>query len=207
MRWIALVAFLFGANLSGYAQDKLTGFESPEKAFCAYLAGIVSQDFDVMLSSLTPEAKAYHIGLAVVSVPCLFEKKEMQMLFADHGIDTSPGDGQAKGKTDEKAAEKAFVDSMLKVKNPGKLMRQLADRAERIAKQLANPDDAAPKLKTQTPKELLSSVKLGKVTITGASAVATATVADAAKNVFCAMPEKIQFRRINGRWYCDIDPR
>src|SRR5437016_3561552 len=105
MRWIALVPFLVAANVSAFAQDKLPGFESPEKAFRAYVTGAVSQDFDLTLSSLTPEAKAYHIGLVVASVPYFFEKKEMEKLFADHGIDASSGDGPAKEKIDEKTAE------------------------------------------------------------------------------------------------------
>ena len=148
MRWIGLVASLLVANSSGFAQEKLPGLESPEKAFRAYLTGTVSQDFDLMLSSLTPEAKSYHIGLAVVSVPYLFDKKGMEKLFADHGIEKPAVDV----KTGEKDSEKAFADAMLKVKNPANLMRQLADRAEKIAKELSNPDDPAPKSKSPSQK-------------------------------------------------------
>lgn len=57
MRSIALATFVFGASLPCFAQDKLPGFDSPEKAFHAYLNGAVSQDFSLTLSSLTPEAK------------------------------------------------------------------------------------------------------------------------------------------------------
>ena len=193
MRWIALATFILGASFLAFAQNTSPGFDSPERAFRAYVSGTVSQDFDLVLSSLTPEAKAHHIGLAVVSVPYLFEKKDIQKLFAEHGIDTSSGARHAEGNVDEKAGEKAFVDSMLKVKNPGKLMRQLAHRAEKIAKQLANPDDLAPKLKTPTPKELLSSVKLGKVTMTGNSAVAAATVGDSARICSPRCPKRFSF--------------
>jgi hypothetical protein len=207
MRWFALLPFLFAANLPGFAQEKLPGFESPEKAFQAYVIGAASQDFDLTLLSLTPEAKAYHIGLVVASVPYFFEKKEREKLFADHGIDTSPGDGPAKGQANEKAAEKAFVDAMLQVKNPAKLVRRLTARAEDLAKKLANPDDPAPKSKMPSQRELLSAVTLGTVTITEDAAFAKAKVADPAKSVFVTMPEMIQFRRIKGRWYCDIDPR
>jgi hypothetical protein len=74
MRWITFAAFLFATNSLGLAQDKTPGFESPEKAFRAYLTGSASHDFDLMLSALTPEAKAYHVGLAVVTVPYLFDQ-------------------------------------------------------------------------------------------------------------------------------------
>src|SRR5262249_6152178 len=127
---IALATFMFAASLSGVAHDNPGGFESPEKAFTAYLTGAVSGDFDLMLSSLTPKGKAYHIGLAVVSVPYLFGKKEMEKIFADHGIDRSLGDGADKGDADERAMEMAIVDAMLKVKNPARLMRLLKDRTK-----------------------------------------------------------------------------
>jgi len=203
MRWIALTALLFVATSSGFAQDKLPGFESPEKSFLAYLTGTVSQDFDLMLSSLTPEAKAYHIGLAVVSVPYLFDKKAMEKLFADHGIDKLAGDA----KEEKKDSEKAFVDAMLKVKKPAKLMQQLVDQSKKIAKMLANPDDPEPKSKAPSQKELLSSVTLSKVKITGDSAVATVAVAESAKDIFATLPKMIEFRRIKDRWYCHVDPR
>ncbi len=207
MRWIALATFFFWASLSCFAQDKLPGFDSPEKAFHAYLTGAVSQDFDLMLSSLTPEAKAYHIGLVVGSIPFFFEKNEMERLFREHGIGLSSSRKRAKENAVEQAAEKAFVDAMLKVKNPAKLVRTLTARAEKIAKQLATPGDSQPKSKTPTQKELLSSVTLSKVTVTEDSAVATVTVAASAKTVFSTLPEKVDFRRIKDRWYCHIDPR
>jgi hypothetical protein len=100
-----------------------------------------------------------------------------------------------------------YVELMLKVKNPAKLMQKLVDREEEIAKELANPSDPAPKSRRPSPAELLSSVTLDKVTITDDSAVAKATVAESAKVIFSTMPEKIEFRRIKDRWYCHIDPR
>jgi hypothetical protein len=204
MRSIVLVTFLFGVPLSCFAQEKLPGFESPEKAFHAYITGAVSQDFDLTLSSLTPEAKAYHIVLVVISVPSFFEKDEMEKLFHEHGIDLS---GPAKEKADEQAAEKAFVDAMLKIKNPAKLVRTLAARQQKIAKQLAVPADPKPEPKSSTQEQLLSSVTLGKVDITEDSAVATVTVAASAKEAFSTMPKNVEFRRIKGRWYSHIDPR
>ena len=207
MRSTALAIFVFGASLSCFAQDKLPGFDSPEKAFHAYLTGAVSQDFDLTLSSLTPEAKAYHIGLAVVSAHFLFGKDpEMQKVFREHGIEPSAAALKEKEEPDPNASEKAFVNRMLKIKCPAKLMRQIADRHEKLAKQLAAPDDTQPKSKPPTTKELLSSVKLGRVAITADLAEATIKVAASAKDLL-SIPKKVEFRRIKNRWYCHIDPR
>jgi hypothetical protein len=205
MRSIALASFLIAIPLTSVAQKKLPGFDSPEKAFDAYLRGAVSQDFDLTLSALTPEAKAYHIGLVVVSVPYFFDKNEMEKLFREHGIPS--GRGRANGKTDQQAGDKAFVEAMSKVKNPAKLVRTLAARQEKIARDLSTPGDPQPESNAGTQKELLSSVRLNKVTITADSAVATVRITASAKKVLSAMPEKVEFRRIKDRWYCHIDPR
>ena len=47
MRSLALAAFVLGGTLPSFAKDKLPGFDSPEKAFHAYCAGVVSEDFDI----------------------------------------------------------------------------------------------------------------------------------------------------------------
>jgi hypothetical protein len=133
----------------------------------------------------------------------------MQRIFREHGLDPKPssGDGQAKEEPDQEASEKALVDAMLKIKNPAKLMRQIADRHEKLAKLMGTSGVARPETKQPTAKELLSSVKLGKVTVTKDSAVAAVTVAASARNKFSSMPENIEFRRIKNRWYCHIDSR
>jgi hypothetical protein len=210
MRSLALAAFVLGATLPSFAKDKLPGFDSPEKAFHAYLTGVVSEDFDLMLSSLTPEAKAYHVALSLFSAGFLFgQDPEMQKVFREHGIEPSSDDGDD-GQTeeaDEDSPDRALVDAVSKIKNPGKLMKQIADRHEKLAKLMASSGDARPESKRPTAKELLSSVTLGKITMKRNSAAATVTVAASAKDVFSAMPEKVQFRKIKSRWYCHIDPR
>jgi hypothetical protein len=207
MRSIELAALFFGASLPCFAEDKLPGFDTPEKAFHAYVTGAVSQDFELTLSSLTPEAKAYHIGLALFSAEFLFGKDpEMQKVFREHGIEPSSGDGKAKKEMDATAREKAFVTAMLKIKNPAKLMRQIAERHQKLARLIAQSLDTPPKSKLLSEKELLAAVTLGKVAITRDSAAATVTVAAPAKELL-RMPEMVQFRRIKNRWYCHIDPR
>ena len=208
MRLLALATFVFGTSLSSFAQDKLPGYDSPEKAFQAYLTGVVSEDFDLMLSSLTPEAKAYHVSLSLFSAAFLFSQDpEMQRIFREHGIEASSGDRQAPEEADQNAADRALVDAMSKIKNPGRLMKQIADRHEKLAKLMASSGDAPPESKRPTGKELLSSVTLSKIAMKEDSAEANVTVAASAKNVFSAMPKKVQFRRIKNRWYCHIDPR
>jgi len=208
MRSLALATVVFGVSLPSFAQDKLPGFDSPEKAFHAYLIGVVSEDFDLMLSALTPEAKAYHISLSLFSAAFLFgQDREMQRIFREHGIEACSGDGQATEEADQDDADRALVDAMSKIKNPGKLMKEIADRHEKLAKQMAGSGDTRPESKQPTGKELLSSVTLSKIAMKGDAAEATVTVAASAKNVFSAMPEKVQFRRIKNRWYCHIDPR
>ena len=207
MRAITLSTLIFAASLPCLAQDNLPGFDSPEKAFHAYLTVAVSQDFDLTLSSLTPETKAYHIGLAVFSAHFLFGKDpEMQKVLREHGVESFTGDGKAKEEIDPKAAEKTLVAAMLKIKNPAKLMRQIADRHEKLAKELAALDNAQPQAKPATVKQLLAAVQLGRVAIREDSAEASITVAASAKERL-SLPERVEFRRIKGRWYCHIDPR
>jgi len=199
MRSLALAALVFGATLPSSAKDTRPGFDSPEAAFHAYLMGVVSEDFDLMLSSLTPEAKAYHLGLSLFSAVYLFgQDPEMQKVFREHGIDPSLDDG-ASGQTkkaDEDSPDTALVNAMSKIKTPGRLMKQIADRHEKLAKLMTNSGDARPEWKRPTAKELLSSVTLGKVVVKEDSAQATVTVAPSAKDAFSAMPEKVQFRKL-----------
>ena len=222
MHRLTFFAIVFTSSLASVAEDRLPGFDSPEQAFRAYVTGAITEDFDLMLSSLTPEAKAYHIGLAIFSAVFLFsEDPAMQKVLRDHGLvpssddphaqdepdEPSSDDPHAQDKPDEKVAEKMYIDAMLKIKDPGKLMRQIADRHEELAKLLAKSDDARANTKQPTEKELISSVTLENVTITDDSATASVHIVASAKHILNEIPDKIQFRRINKRWYCDIDPR
>ena len=191
-----------GAN----AYEKPRGFDSPDAAFRAYVTGAVTEDFDLMLSSLTRESKAYHIGLSVFSATFLFgEDPAMQKALRDHGPQRT-SDADEEGESDEAK----LVDAMLRIKDPGKRMKKIADRHYELAKQLAEPDDPATGSKRPTKKEqlaLISSVTLENVKIANSSATASVRLAPAARDARTHIPSTIHFRRINSRWYCDIDPR
>ncbi len=131
---LTFVAIVVTSPLAFAAEEKPPGFDSPDAAFRAYVTGAVTEDFDLMLSSLTRESKAYHIALSVFSATFLFgEDPTMQKALRDHGLQPT-SDADEEGELDEAK----LVDAMLRIKDPGKLMKKIADRHYELAKLLAD---------------------------------------------------------------------
>ncbi|HID75516.1 MAG TPA: hypothetical protein EYP56_05905 [Planctomycetaceae bacterium] len=190
-RW-TLIAVVFASPLVHAADEKPRGFDSPDAAFRAYVTGAVTGDFDLLLSALTRQSKAYHIGLAIFSATYLFrDDPAMQKILRGHGLEPSADTDEA-----DSADEAGFVDAMLGIKEPGKLMKTIADRHLQLAKRLAKPKDARAHRNPPTREELLrlvSSVTLENVEITDHSAVASVKLPAPAKDRLTEIPDTIQF--------------
>lgn len=206
-RWSCL-AIVLALSSPVVAAEKPRGFDSPEAAFQAYVSAAAAEDYDGMLATLTPQAKAWTIGLAVYSSLLLFsEDPATKQIFAEHEVTAALRSVPEDESVDEKTRERLLVEAMLKIKEPGKLMRRIAERHEQLAKLLAEKDDAKVNTPEPTAKELIPAVTLGKVTIDGDSATAKVTMAAPAKEVFAGLRDEAKFRRIGKRWFCDFDPR
>lgn len=206
MYHLTFVIIVVTSSLAFAAEGKVRGFDSPDAAFRAYITGAIMEDFDLMLSSLTRESKAYHIALSVFSARFLFgEDPAMRKALRDHGV-PSTFDADEEGKQHDAR----LVDAILKIRNPGELMKKIADRHHELARQLAPSDSPGPASKRLTRTEqlaLISSFVLENVAIAGSSATASVRLTPPARDARTHIPRTIHFRRINGRWYCDIDPR
>ena len=169
MYHLTFVIIVVTSSLAFAAEEKVRGFDSPDAAFRAYITGAVTEDFDLMLSSLTRESKAYHIALSIFSARFLFgEDPAMQKALRDHGV-PSTFDADEEGKQ----RDARLVDAILKIKNPGELMKKIADRHHELAELLAQSDSPGVASKRLTRKEqlaVISSYVLENVTVTGSSA-------------------------------------
>jgi hypothetical protein len=192
-------------------KNALPGYDSPERAFRAYLTGAVTEDFDQMLSALTPESRAYHVGLAMMSVGYLFDKAAGEKLLRDHGADFflhghAPATSTEAGRKNEPENE-ALVRVVLTIKNPGQLMKAIVVREEEIARQWAKTGEPHDTRKQPTTEQLIGSVVLNDVKINGSAASADIELTQPAKDYVAAEWKTVKFRQIRDRWYCDIDPR
>ena len=195
------------------------GFDSPAAAFHAYITGKVTQDFDSMLSALTRESQAYHIGLAVFALTYLYQEDEYKKILREHGLSTmstanrpdkeKERDGAAREQeATEDADETQYIDAMLSIKNPEKLMKKVSEREGEIARRLAKDKVAPPSTKEPTKKEIIESIVLKDIEITEDAATGCVELREPAKSLNGAWQKKdVRFRKIQNRWYCDIDPR
>ncbi len=161
-------------------------------------------DYDQMLSALTPESQAYHIGLSVFAVSYFFGKEGSEQVLREHGFVAPPSPNQ-EGELDDTA----FVKAMLAIKDPGRLMKKAVDREIWIATQMAGAIRAQESTKPPTTDEIVAAVTIKNVSVTGDTAEATVELAQPAKDALANMRETklVKFRRIENRWYCNIDPR
>jgi hypothetical protein len=217
--WLVVFALLILA-LVVHAKEKPPGFDSPEQAFRAYITGAITEDFDLMLSALTRESQAYHTGLAVFSLTYLFQKDECEKLLRDHGVSTEATANQkdehnkrdgatVSGKEESKECDDTvFIDAMLKIKNPGQLMRTVCEREDEVSKLFAKANSVREKTKEPTKKNIIESVLLKDIRIAKDTATGRVELLQPAKAINALYREKeVKFRRIKRRWYCDIDPR
>jgi len=206
MNYLVFFAVALVCSCVCTAQEKLPGFDSPDSAFRAYVTGAATEDFDLLLSALTRESQAYHVSLSIFSATFLFgEDPNMQKLLRDHGLGLAPD-------TDEQVelGNISLVDVMSTIKEPGKLLKEIVDRQNDMAKLLAESDDSVIGAKPPLRKELLrliSSVTLQDKKISGNIVTASVKLEPEAKQALVNVPGEVRFRRIEDRWYCDIDPR
>ena len=202
-----------GAASNAARKEAVAGFDSPESAFRAYATGAVTEDSDLMLSALTRESRAYHIGLAWMSLSYVFSPDECQQIMREHG---SPALLAAFGsnETDTYGVRTAsrgqveFINVTLETKNPGKLFKRLYDRQKEAGRLWLKNEDVPSRKKGPTNKEILAAVALKNVKITNDTATGRIELHPPAE---ASDPkwgkEEVKLRRIKGRWYCDIDPR
>ena len=149
-------------------------------------------DYDQMLSALTPESQAYHIGLSVFAVSYFFGEEGSEQFLREHGFVAPPSPNQ-EGELDDTA----FVKAMLAIKDPGRLMKKAVDREIWIAAQMAG----AIRRKHETADnraEIVAAVTIKNVSVTGDTAEATVKLAKPAKDALANMRETklVKFRRM-----------
>lgn len=221
--WTLTVLVVAG---NGAAADRQPGFDSPGEAFHAYVTGMVTEDYELMLSALTPKSRAYHVGLAVFSAVYLFgDDPEMQKLLREHGVDVSPSSepddeppGDDEPRKEQAGEDKSLVEFVRRVNRPAELMKKIFDRHRELAKLLAEAEDqpdgnpAEPEndrngAEPPTDEAIVSSITLENLEIAGKRATASLKLSPPVKQSDTGLPETVHFRRIKGRWYCHIDPR
>jgi hypothetical protein len=186
-------------------QNALPGYDSPEEAFHAYVRGNVSQNFDQMLSALTPESKAYHVGLAVISVGYLFDKNAGEKLLRCHAA-AFEKEAKLEGESDDMF----LVRVVGAVTDPGGLMKAIVQREEELAKQFADVTTTPDNRKQPTMDRLIESINLKNTKVSGSMAVADVEYTKPAKDYLAneaTALKTVKFRQIDNRWYCSIDPR
>jgi hypothetical protein len=102
----------------------------------------------------------------------------------------------------------AFIDAMLRVKNPGKLMKRISEREDEVGKLFAKANRIPENAKEPTRREVIDSVAIKDLRIANDVATGRVELLQPAKAYNTLWQGKeVKFRRINQRWYCDIDPR
>jgi hypothetical protein len=142
----------------------------------------------------------------------------LNLLFSD---DAEEGDDTCENKQPDnqgEADDRAFVEFVLTIRQPAKLMKKIADRHRKLADQLAEhqpaQDDPAAKPEVggkerrPTPREkIISSITLERIVISGDAATASVKSSAQAESHVISIPDSVDFRRVKNRWYCHIDPR
>ena len=72
---------------------------------------------------------------------------------------------------------------------------------------MANPEVVGAEKGQPTAEEIISWITLEHVQITGDTAGASVKSAPLAESFVTNIPDAIEFRQIENRWYCHIDPR
>jgi hypothetical protein len=206
----AVAAFLILAVSTGIAAEPAGGFDSPVEAFRAYLLASAHQDYDQMLATLTRESRAHHLALAVFSAEFLFSQDpEMRKVLAEH----LPGEKDLQGLPEDE--ERRIVEVMARIKNPGQLLAKIGMRHDQLARQVVAAEKgkgqpgspAAQTPDTAKRDRLLSDVRIDNLKMEGDSASAVARVPGDLAESLSSVPGPLRFRRVGGRWFCDLDPR
>lgn len=184
------------------------GFDTPEEAYRAYLTGQVTEDPALMLSALTRDSQAFHVGLAVFSAEYLFgEDPEMQKVFQKHGVTKAFDDFNQQ----EEPGEEQLVLTIRKIKEPDKLLAYIYKRHSQLAEPLTKENEIKAERNHFTRVQrlqLVAQVTLKDVNIQGATATASVMIGESAQEHLRSLPQEMQFSRIEGEgWKCVIDPR
>ena len=201
---------LFGSIVSGSsafcrAEDPSPGYDSPESAVRAYAAAATVEDYPRLFSALTRESQVYHLALAVSSAQAVHGNDRPMQMILDRHLPPAPV-----GILPVSEADQWFrlVQAMWTVKEPVRLMQDIAARHHELIRQggpEATPSigNAASPPKADQPA--VDEVELDRLVVR--DDVAIAFVKLPSLDGVAAQPEEMTFRRVRGRWYCDIGPR
>lgn len=228
MRYLFCVLALLAISQPCFADDKPSGYDTPEAAFNAYLTGCVKHDWDLVLSSCTPKSRGLHVAKLVVFMGWVFEGKEIKALLSEHGL--SVGDiayirgrnsrepivlvqhTELEGIEFQNDDEEVMVRMMLKVKDAPNLMEKIWERfsqarnaflAEDLKEELLEADALWPR---RSVEEILAEIKVMDVQTDIDEATCRVAWDNPKVNAVMSDEEKAKryaIRRINGRWYCD----
>lgn len=208
-KWICGLLVLLATSVAPSAEPTnkakpTAGHDTPEAAFRAYLTGSATGDYDKLLGSLTPDTRAYHIGLCVFSASYFFSEPELKTLLDEHGFTELQRELNESQDTDgSQDEEAAFVQLFLGIKEPAALMTKIEKRSEEVAKKLAADNQELPK--APSIKEVQAAITVDQLKITGDAA--TARLTTTAPLDVLDIPAELTFRKVAGRWYFDFDPR
>jgi hypothetical protein len=202
--WVAV----FAAS-TGHAAEPAGGFESPEAALRAYLRASAMQDYDGMLATLTRESRAHHLALAVFSAEFLFNQDpDIRKVLGEHLPAEKDLTNLPQGE------EERMVEVMARIKNPGQLLAKIGKRHSELAKQVVAAEGKSPpdspaveSVDPATRDRLFTEVRIDNLKVEGDSATGVARLPEALSKLVGPLPETLRFRRIGGRWFCDLDPR
>ena len=209
MRLIQTFA-LFGSLILGAAafcpaDDPSSGYDSPESAVQAYAAAATVEDYPRLFSALTRESQVYHLALAVSSAQAVHGNDRPMQKILDRYLPPPPVSILPVSEADQWFR---LVQAMWTVKEPVQLMQDIAARHHELIRQggpEAKPSIGDAPYSPKADKPSVAPVELDRLEVR--DDVAIAFVKLPSLDGVAAQPEELAFRRVKGRWYCDIGPR
>jgi hypothetical protein len=201
---------LFGSLILGSAtlcsaDDPSPGYDSPESAVRAYASAAAVEDYPRLFSALTRESQVYHLALAVTSAQAVHGNDRTMQMILDRNLPPLPVNILPVSEADQWFR---LIQAMWMVKEPVRLMQDIAARHHELIRRggpEAKPSigDTASLPKADPPAA--AQVELDRLEVR--DDVAIAFVKLPSLDGVAAQPEEMAFRRVKGRWYCDIGPR
>lgn len=229
MRWFLCLVVLFALSSPSLAEEKPSGYDTPEAAFQGYLTGVVNRDWEQMLASCTPKIRATTIAQMVFVMGWVFDEDEMETLLAEHGLHAGHVDtilerpermpivleqhAELEGVEFKDDTEEFIVRIMLSIKDAPGLMEKIWKRLKEVeqaqregeAKE-APPEEENPlRDRPRRPvEEMLAELKFVDMQVEGDVATCRVERQNLAENEEQrGQASRYRFRRIDGRWYCD----
>lgn len=230
MRTLLLcVIVVLTLSLPCVAKEKPPGYKTPEAAIRAYVTGVYRQNAELLISSCTPRTRAFHFGLAAFSISYAYKDEgKIKKLMNEHGIEEVIKKYEAltakfhkekslvresKNNNWQQAEEdKVFVRCMLEIKDGTRLLQKILDeRRESRAEELREEHGDVNMKDAILVEKALAAMKVVdmKIKRNTASCSIDSDLATGKSSSKGLAAEKIVFklRRIDGRWFCDHDPR